>query len=140
MATKSKGVGRGRGSGGKRPGAGRKPKHAVSVKATEQQVFDAAETIQAVRSAPRNDRSASDLLAKAFATLEDVMDNSPFPAPRVTAARAIIDLAKDEEAERSGKASGTGGKKDQRAAAVDRVASSGRFAAPSAPKLVVSNP
>ncbi|WP_156465594.1 hypothetical protein [Methylobacterium sp. Leaf106] len=77
--------------------------------------------------------TAADLVAKAYATLQDVMDNSPFPAPRVTAARAILDIARDEKAEKAG----TGGKKAERQAAAEKVG--GKFSAPSAPRLIVDN-
>ena len=117
--TKSTGVGR----GGKRPGAGRKPKHSTTAKATEQVVQDAAKAA----------RTASDLVEKAYATLEDVMDNSPFPAPRVSAAKAVIELAKEEAAPAAA------GKKAQRQANAERATSGGRFAVRQPPKMVVDN-
>lgn len=138
MATKSKGVGRGKGSGGKRPGAGRKAQHAITAKATEQQVGEAAQKVVDSLRAIAGPTKAADLVAKAYATLEDVMDNSPFPAPRVTAARAVLDLAREEEEAQKASASG---KKAQRQAAADQAtASGGKFAQRSGPRLVASNP
>ncbi|KQT13982.1 hypothetical protein ASG40_19325 [Methylobacterium sp. Leaf399] len=79
---------------------------------------------------------AADLVAKAYATLEDVMDNSPFPAPRVTAARAVLDLAREESDK-----SNLNGKKAVRQAAADQAtAGGGKFAQRSGPRLVASNP
>lgn len=144
MVTKSTGVGR----GGKRSGAGRKPKSDVRSKAVEREVSKAVETIasaapkrRAATKAPKTEETsrATALLAKAYATLEDVMDNSPFPAPRVTAARAVIDLAMAETAPASSKAAGVLGKKEAAKAAAKSMAA-GRFATPPAPpKLVVDN-
>ena len=74
-------------------------------------------------------KSASDLVDEAYATLRDVMANSPFPAPRVTAARAVINFAREENL-----AKGPGvGKKAQRQAGAEKAASEGRFAVPQPP-------
>lgn len=133
--TKSTGVGRGKGGGGRQPGAGRPrktglPPRLVAGKA----VGDAVRTLRTSTSG--GDPMASALVAKAYETLSDVMDNSPYPAPRVTAARAVIAMAAREKAELAGQA----GKKERQAVAAERAAMDGRFATPSAPKLVVSNP
>ena len=74
---------------------------------------------------------ASALVTKAFATMVDVMDNSPFPAPRVTAARAIIDLAREERIAAASGVSAPGKKADAKSRAVDRAV--GKFAAPAPP-------
>ena len=60
------------------------------------------------------------------------MDNSPYPAPRVSAARAVIDLAREEAAEKAG----AGGKKALRQANAEKAAGSGRFAVPEPPRLM----
>lgn len=131
MVTKSTGIGR----GGKRPGAGRKPKHAGSAKETERHIGEAVKSVVAALSEPRAIANAADLVAKAYATLEDVMDNSPFPAPRVTAARAVLDLARAEAEDAK-----PNGKKAVRQAAADQAtASGGKFAQRSGPRLVASN-
>ncbi|HVI30453.1 hypothetical protein [Hansschlegelia sp.] len=128
MVTKSTGVGR----GGKRPGAGRKPKHALSAPKTERGVADAVRAVADAKLARVAARAAADLVEKAYATLEDVMDNSPYPAPRVSAARAVIDLAREEAAEKAG----AGGKKALRQANAEKAAGSGRFAVPEPPRLM----
>ena len=74
---------------------------------------------------------AADLLDEAYATLRDVMANSPFPAPRVTAARAVVGFAR-EEATTKGV-----GKKAQRQAGADKASSEGRFAVPQPPRSVM---
>lgn len=74
---------------------------------------------------------AADLLSEAYATLRDVMATSPFPAPRVTAARAVIEFAREEA---MGNASG---KKAQRQAGAEKAASQGRFAVPQPPRSVM---
>ncbi|WP_156387664.1 hypothetical protein [Methylobacterium sp. Leaf399] len=132
MATKSTGIGR----GGRRQGAGRKPKYAGSATATELQIGEAAQAVVAAMQQPGGITRAADLVAKAYATLEDVMDNSPFPAPRVTAARAVLDLAREESDK-----SNLNGKKAVRQAAADQAtAGGGKFAQRSGPRLVASNP
>lgn len=73
---------------------------------------------------------AADLLDEAYATLRDVMANSPFPAPRVTAARAVVGFAREEA---MAKGAGTG-KKAQRQAGAEKAASQGRFAVPQPPR------
>lgn len=72
------------------------------------------------------------MVGEAFAALRDVMANSPFPAPRVTAARAIIDLAKAEREESEG-AAPAGKKAQAKATAHDKVAAGGKFAPPPPP-------
>ena len=74
---------------------------------------------------------AADLLGEAYATLREVMASSPFPAPRVTAARAVIGFAREEA---MGNAAG---KKAQRQAGADKAASQGRFAVPQPPRTVM---
>lgn len=58
----------------------------------------------AVEALKSNDGPASKLAALAYETLAEVMVSSPFPASRVTAARAIIDLANAEQARDSANA------------------------------------
>lgn len=97
--TKSKGVGR----GGRRVNSGRKPSGPIpakaAAKAVEKRVAKVVTSL-AKPIAPQFEKDAVELakerLARAFATLDDVMDNSPFPAPRVSAAKAIIDIARSE--------------------------------------------
>lgn len=74
---------------------------------------------------------AADLLGEAYSTLRDVMANSPFPAPRVTAARAIIEFAREEAM------GNVAGKKAQRQAGAEKAASQGRFAVPQPPRSVM---
>lgn len=96
--TKSKGIGRGVGGGGKKPGAGRKPKQienaaiAAKVKKAVATIVDiAAGTVDLPR-----------LAIKAYATLEGIIDNDALPAaPRVTAARAIIAIDRESRVERA---------------------------------------
>lgn len=129
MATKSKGVGRGKGSGGKRPGAGRKPKSLVK-KALSPEVKEQAKArIETLAALPLEENPASARARLAFKTLDDVMINSQFDAPRVTAARAIIELAKEEQA----RAASAGlGKKEQAKMKAKELAV-GKFAAPPPP-------
>lgn len=75
---------------------------------------------------------AADLVDEAYATLRDVMANSPFPAPRVTAARAVVAFAREE-----GLAKGGTGKKAQRQAGAEKASSEGRFAVPQAPRATM---
>lgn len=135
--TKSTGIGRGKGGGGKKPGAGRKRKHSTPVRTVERNVEKAAGTIAEARDASPTDLTAAALVAKAYATLEDVMDNSPFPAPRVTAARAVLDLARAEE---EAKAGALGKKAARQAAADEATTGGGKFAQRTGPRLVASNP
>lgn len=114
--TASKGVGRGVGGGGKKPGAGRKAKAMVAV-AKNPEVSEAAKRF--VEDLKTNETPASRLLDLAYLTLSDVMDNSPFPAPRVTAARAVIALAIAEQARALGTVET--GKKAQAAAAAHKI-------------------
>jgi hypothetical protein len=125
----------GKGRGGKRVGAGRKPKTLVQ-QARSPEVAEAA-AAEVERIAKSNEGPASGLVWEAFATLRDVMANSPFPAPRVTAARAIIDLAKEERAEAEG-SHPTGKKAQAKAKAQAAASSGGKFAPPSPPFSVVN--
>lgn len=120
----------GKGRGGKRPGAGRKPK-AVVAQARSPEVIQAA-VVEVERIAKSNSGPASGLVGEAFATLRDVMAHSPFPAPRVTAARAIIELAKAEREEAEG-AAPAGKKAQAKANAHAKVAAGGKFAPPPPP-------
>ena len=110
--TKSTGIGRGVGGGGKKPGAGRKPKGAAKI-AKQPKIRAAAESYIEILMRT-SDGLASALVGKAFATMVDVMDNSPTSAPRVSAARAIIELAKEEMLATAG---GKLGKKEEQALA-----------------------
>jgi len=75
------------------------------------------------------DPAIADLVKKAYRTLEDVMDKSAFSAPRVTAAKFLIEHA----------ASGATGIKAQRQE-VAKAVGIGRLATPPAPpKLVIDN-
>ena len=82
------------GHGGKRPGAGRKPKVLIKVAKTPEMI-EAAET-RIKRMAALTNGPASALLFQAFAALQDVINNSQADAPRVSAAKAIIELANSE--------------------------------------------
>ena len=117
--------------GGKRAGAGRKP--TMIAKAADPVNSELAKAH--IQSMTENEGPASSLVSVAYATLLDVMDNSPFSAPRVTAARAIIDLAKAEKMAVSG---GGVGKKEQQQATASKMAT-GKFATPGGPRLVVNN-
>jgi len=160
MATKSKGVGRGAGSGGKRPGAGsggprpgagRKPKPgAVLVKAApvkakaEQPEVPKKETVipASLRSAieavlPTLDDEAEptveELEALAKKAMRQVLQYSMQDAARVSAARMVRDWA-DAERERAAEANSVTGKKAAaQAAAQDHAAAGGKFAPPPAP-------
>lgn len=123
--TKSTGVGR----GGKRAGAGAKPRGLVKKALTPEVQEQARLRIVTLASLPPEENPASSRVRLAYETLEDVMQNSPFPAPRVTAARAIIDLAKEEQARAD---SSTLGKKKQ-AKVTAEARATGRFAAPAPP-------
>jgi hypothetical protein len=70
---------------------------------------------------------------EAYRALKDVMETSVFPAPRVSAAKAIIDLARAAEVE-AREAMGLNGKKAlAQAAAETRLATGGKFSAPPPP-------
>jgi hypothetical protein len=86
----------------------------------------------AVDADPDAPQKASDLLALAFATLKDVMSSSETDAPRVTAARAVIEIAREE----AGSASG---KKAQRQAQAEGLASTSRFAPRQRPRAAATN-
>jgi hypothetical protein len=86
--------------GGKRAGAGRKP----TIKPLEPLVpievaAAAGRVVEAIVAKARKlptPSCAVDMLPLAFETLQDVMANSPFPAPRVSAAKLVIDYAMAE--------------------------------------------
>ena len=121
--------------GGRRPGAGRKPKSLTTQAKTPEVIAAAVAHVE--RIAESSGGPASALMSRAFATLQDVMVKSPFPAPRVTAARAIIELAQAEKAE--AEAPRVGGKKAQAQARAEKhVSGGGKFAPPSAPFSVVT--
>jgi len=121
--SKSTGVGR----GGKRIGAGRKRQQPASASAAAAERRVARAVAVVVKPAP-HDPTIEELVKKAYRTLQDVMDNSPFHAPRVTASKFIIEHA----------ASGSAGIKAQRQEAAKAVGR-GRFATPAAPRLVIDN-
>lgn len=123
--TKSKGVGRGAGSGGKRPGAGRKRNRMPT--------GSASNSTSVVAPGPSTDGEIHlDALVKtAFRVLQDVMENSPFPSPRVAAAKLVIAQGQDTLA--------PSGKRSRRQEAAKVVANKGRFATPPGPRLVVDN-
>ena len=117
-----------KGHGGKREGAGRKPKSLTTL-AKSPEVIKAAEN-QVMAMAEASDGPASALVGEAFAALRDVMNNSPYAAPRVSAARAIIDLAKLERAaDRDGSPVG----KKEIAKATAKASAVGKFAVPPPP-------
>lgn len=120
--TKSTGVGR----GGRRPGAGRKkaPKRARrEIPATLSNIAD----VEALA------RTHTLLAVQALA---EIALNGEKEAARVAAANALLDRGHGKV---GGAAGGVDGKKAQRQANAERSASGGRFAAPVAPRLVVSN-
>lgn len=92
---------RGTPHGGSRKGAGRKPKPMID-QAKTPEVIRAAE-IQVAELSLTAAGPASALIWEAYAALREVMSCSPFAAPRVSAAKAIIELAKAERAERAGR-------------------------------------
>lgn len=125
--TKSKGVGR----GGKRSNPGGRPRKKPAGTPSEMAKEIVAEIGAILDSQP--DPSLDDLLKTAYRTLDAVMKSTAFEAgPRVSAARAVF-----AEAARKG-GSAAGGKKGERAEAA-KAAASGKFAVPSAPRLVVDN-
>jgi hypothetical protein len=128
----SRGVGR----GGARPGAGR-PRNGESPGAPRRAKIVAAraviQSIAAASAGSNPNMSATDLVGVAFATLEDVMRNSPASAPRVTAARAILDIAfagktAELQLERLGKKDIANANAEQQAL--------GKFAVPTAPSML----
>lgn len=113
--------------GGKRPGAGRKPK--ALTEATKP-APDAPAEIKAIGFPESND-PASQLASSVYSALKEILDDNAQPASaRVSAARAIIGLARAER----GTAAVAGGKKDQQQSAADQRASSGRFQSPPPPR------
>jgi hypothetical protein len=134
VATKSKGIGRGK-------GGGRPRKHPLPVSPK----IDAAarkevERLSKVATANGVLAPAADLVPEAYRTLKDIMETSPFPAPRVSAAKAIIELARAAEAEVR-EAAGLSSKKAQaQAAAEARVSAGGKFSAPPPPPGAMRGP
>lgn len=144
--TKSTGVGRGgarpgAGSGGPRPGAGRKPKPPPTIKLKPETQASAEQQINKLVSAAVTDAPteapAMTLVHEAYATLADVMANCPLGAPRVAAAKAIIDIARAAEARQKqaqAEATGVTGKKAAaQAVAEERMAEGSKFSAPPPP-------
>lgn len=128
--TKSTGVGRGKGGGGRKPGAGRKPVGMAGISAKKAPIAASAPHSGVDRPNPE------DVDALAMRTLRDVMEKSPSDAARVSAAKEWRVL---REAQRE--AQGVNGKKAQaKAKAEAHVAGGGRFAPPSAPSSVVAFP
>ena len=140
--TASTGVGRGKGGGRPRKNAPPKAKAEPKAKAKPIEIPPVS---AATRKAARAEADrlaevgkestlspAAELMPLAYATLADVMDNSPADASRVSAAKAIIELARAAEAE-AREAAGTTGKKAQaQAAAEQHAATGGKFAPPPA--------
>lgn len=126
MATKSKGIGRGK-------GGGRPRKHPCPVSPIiDEAARKEADRLGKVVVAGGALAPAPAMVGDAYRTLKDVLDHSTFAAPRVTAARAIIDLARAAETE--AKNSIGGKKQEQRQLAENRIASGGKFAPPDPPR------
>ena len=118
--------------GGKRAGAGRKPK---TVAQASNPAISQAALFEVEQLSKASGCRASEFVPDAYKALKDVINGKEYPAAaRVTAARAIIDLAMVEQ----GVSDGVVGKKGQRAAAA-KTANAGIFATPRAPRLVVDN-
>lgn len=82
----------------------------------QETIAAADETIKEMR---ESDAPASGMIALAYETLKQVMAYGALDGPRVSAAKAIIELAKQEKAET---ANGPVGKKAEQAAAAQKVA------------------
>lgn len=83
---------------------------------------------------------AADLLGVAYETLLDVMSHSPFPAPRVSAAKTIVEWAKEQQAAAAEAAGMTGKKAQATATAHAKIATGGKFSAPPPPPGAVRGP
>lgn len=133
--TKSTGVGRGVGGG--RPRKHNPAPPAEAKKRAKDQALVTARRLSVLVTETGSLAPAASLIHEAYATLADVMANCPIGAPRVAAARAIIDLARaaEEEAEKAkAEASGQTGKKVAAKAVADqRMAEGGKFSAPPPP-------
>ncbi len=108
------------GRGGKRPGAGQKP-------------IPKAPPIEKPKT---SGLSAQDLakqhLDLAIETLSHISANGVTESARVAAAKAIVEIAKDDTSEPLGK-------KQERQENAERSASEGRFAAPPPPLRLITN-
>lgn len=104
--------------GGKRPNSGQKPKpKAPAIESPKSSGLSAQEL-------------AKQHLDLAIATLSHISANGVTEGARVSAARAIVEIAKGGSEEPLGK-------KQERQATAERSASEGRFASPAPPKLLL---
>ena len=139
--TKSKGIGRGK-------GGGRPRKHPVQTRRVvtpevKEAARQEAEKLAAIVTSSTALEPATKLAPLAYATLVSVMEGSTFDAPRVSAAKAILQLAQaaEQEAakvkEAAAAANGVDGKKAQaKATAESKMHAENKFAAPPPPGMM----